>query len=108
MSTTTAGILLVAALAAVLVAAYRPFGDYLYRVVTGTRHSRVERGIYRLIGVDAQAEQSWGTYARSVLAFSLLSSSSSTPSCGCRTGSGSRSASTRYRTTSPGTPRSAS
>ncbi|AVT28542.1 potassium-transporting ATPase subunit KdpA [Plantactinospora sp. BC1] len=73
MSTTTAGIILVAALAVVLVAVHRPFGDHLYRVVAGSRHSRVERGIYRLIGVDAKAEQSWGTYARSVLAFSLLS-----------------------------------
>ncbi|MEO3927211.1 potassium-transporting ATPase subunit KdpA [Micromonosporaceae bacterium B7E4] len=73
MSTTTAGIMLVASLAVVLVAVYQPFGDYLYRVVSGSRHSRVERGIYRLIGVDAHAEQSWGTYARSVLAFSLLS-----------------------------------
>ncbi|MGI5150506.1 potassium-transporting ATPase subunit KdpA [Plantactinospora sp. CA-294935] len=73
MSTTTAGILLLASLAVVLVAVHKPFGDYLYRVVSGTRHSRVERGIYRLIGVDAKAEQSWGTYARSVLAFSLLS-----------------------------------
>ncbi|GIG87351.1 potassium-transporting ATPase subunit KdpA [Plantactinospora endophytica] len=73
MSTTTAGILFLASLAVVLVAVYKPFGDYLYRVVSGTRHSRVERGIYRLIGVDAKAEQSWGTYARGVLAFSLLS-----------------------------------
>ncbi|GAA3761552.1 potassium-transporting ATPase subunit KdpA [Plantactinospora mayteni] len=73
MSTTTAGIILVASLAVVLTAVYKPFGDYLYRVVAGTRHSRVERGIYRLIGVDAKAEQSWGTYARSVLAFSLIS-----------------------------------
>ncbi|MGX7673345.1 potassium-transporting ATPase subunit KdpA [Plantactinospora sp. DSM 117369] len=73
MSTTTAGIILLVSLAVVLVALYKPFGDYLYRVVSGTRHSRLERGIYRLIGVDAKAEQSWGTYARSVLAFSLVS-----------------------------------
>ncbi|MEN3615090.1 potassium-transporting ATPase subunit KdpA [Plantactinospora sp. ZYX-F-223] len=73
MSTTTAGIILLVSLAVVLVALHKPFGDYLYRVVSGTRHSRLERGIYRLIGVDAKAEQSWGTYARSVLAFSLVS-----------------------------------
>ncbi|MDG4787349.1 potassium-transporting ATPase subunit KdpA [Micromonospora sp. WMMD1102] len=73
MSTTTAGIILVASLALALVAVYKPFGDHLYRVVSGTRHSRIERGIYRLIGVDAKAEQSWATYARSVLAFSLVS-----------------------------------
>ena len=38
-----------------------------------TRHSRVERVIYRLIGVDPDGEQSWGVYARSVLAFSAVS-----------------------------------
>jgi K+-transporting ATPase ATPase A chain len=73
MSTTTAGVIFIVVLAAALVAAYRPFGDYMYRVVNGTKHSRVERGIYRLIGVDAKAEQSWAVYARSMLAFSLIS-----------------------------------
>ncbi|MFC6016982.1 potassium-transporting ATPase subunit KdpA [Plantactinospora solaniradicis] len=73
MSTTTAGIILIATLVVALVAVYKPFGNYMYRVVSGDRHSRVERVIFRLIGVDARAEQSWGTYARSVLAFSLLS-----------------------------------
>ncbi|WP_329110414.1 potassium-transporting ATPase subunit KdpA [Micromonospora sp. NBC_01699] len=73
MSTTTAGVIFIVVLAAALVAAYRPFGDYMYNVVAGTRHSRVERGIYRLIGVDRRGEQSWGVYARSVLAFSLIS-----------------------------------
>ncbi|MFY1692499.1 potassium-transporting ATPase subunit KdpA [Plantactinospora sp. WMMB782] len=73
MGTTTAGVILVASLAVALVAVYKPFGDHLHRVVSGNRHFRIERGIYRLIGVDAKAEQSWGTYARSVLAFSLVS-----------------------------------
>jgi K+-transporting ATPase ATPase A chain len=73
MSTTTAGVIFILVLVAALVAAYRPFGDYMYRVVSGTRHSRVERGIYRLVGVNAEAEQSWGMYARSVLAFSAIS-----------------------------------
>ena len=45
----------------------------MYRVVAGTRHSRVERGIYRLVGVNPDAEQTWGVYARSVLAFSAVS-----------------------------------
>ncbi|MEE6259809.1 potassium-transporting ATPase subunit KdpA [Plantactinospora sonchi] len=73
MSTTTAGVIFLVSLAVVLAAVHRPVGDYMFRVVSGRRHSRVERGIYRLVGVDAEAEQSWGTYARSVLAFSLLS-----------------------------------
>ncbi|MBL7253076.1 potassium-transporting ATPase subunit KdpA [Paractinoplanes lichenicola] len=56
-----------------LVAVYRPFGDYLHRVVTGTRHNVVERGVYRVVGVEPGTEQSWGVYARSVLAFSAVS-----------------------------------
>ena len=68
-----AGWIFVITLAVALIAVYRPFGDYMYRVVSGTRHARVERGIYRLVGVDPQAEQSWGVYARSVLAFSAVS-----------------------------------
>ena len=73
MSTTAAGVLFVVSLIAALAVAYRPVGDYLYRVVTPTGHSRVERGIYRLVGVDANGEQTWGVYARSVLAFSAVS-----------------------------------
>jgi K+-transporting ATPase ATPase A chain len=73
MSPTAAGVLMLIVLAAALVAAYMPFGDYLYRVVTGTTHSRVERGVYRAVGVDPAAEQTWGVYARSVLAFSAVS-----------------------------------
>src|SRR3954451_22406322 len=33
----------------------------------------VERLIYRMCGVDAESEQRWTTYARSLLAFSLAS-----------------------------------
>ena len=73
MSTTTAGILFLAALIVALVAVHVPLGDYMYRVYSSDKHSRVERVIYRLIGADPKSEQSWGTYARSVLAFSAIS-----------------------------------
>jgi K+-transporting ATPase ATPase A chain len=68
-----AGWLFVLTLTAALMAVYRPFGDYVYRMVSGRRHNAVERGVYRLVGVDADAEQSWGVYARGVLAFSAVS-----------------------------------
>ncbi len=68
-----AGWLFVITLVLALVAVYRPFGDYMYRVVSGHRNNRVERGVYRLVGVDPGAEQTWGVYARSVLAFSAVS-----------------------------------
>jgi K+-transporting ATPase ATPase A chain len=73
MSGTTASILMIIVLTVALVAVYRPFGDYLFRVVSGTKHSRIEHGIYRLVGVNPTAEQTWGVYARSVLAFSAVS-----------------------------------
>ena len=73
MSTTTAGILFLAALIVALAAVHVPLGDYMYRVYSSEKHSRGERVIYRLIGADPKSEQSWGTYARSVLAFSAIS-----------------------------------
>ena len=68
-----AGWIFAGTLALAVAAAYRPFGDYLHRVVTGTRSSVVERGVYRLVGVNPAAEQTWGVYARSALAFSAVS-----------------------------------
>jgi K+-transporting ATPase ATPase A chain len=56
-----------------LAVVYRPLGDYMYRVYSGTKHSRAERVLYRLIGAKPETEQTWGAYARSVLAFSLVS-----------------------------------
>lgn len=58
---------------AVLAALYRPLGDSMARAYTSARDLRVERGLYRVLGVDARSEQSWRSYVRSVLAFSLVS-----------------------------------
>jgi len=66
------GILQAATLIVALVLLYRPLGDGIARVYTSTRDLRVERGVYRLIGVDSASEQTWRAYARSVLAFSLV------------------------------------
>ncbi|MEW2354771.1 potassium-transporting ATPase subunit KdpA [Spirillospora sp. NPDC029432] len=71
MSTTVAGILFIGSLALAVAVAYRPLGDYMYRVYSGTSHTRVERAVYRLIGARPENEQTWGAYARSVLAFSV-------------------------------------
>ncbi|MEU8240305.1 potassium-transporting ATPase subunit KdpA [Actinoplanes missouriensis] len=68
-----AGWIFVLSLVAAIVAVYRPFGDYMYRVVSGTRHTVVERVVFRTVGVDPAAGQTWGVYARSVLAFSAVS-----------------------------------
>ncbi|SEQ13615.1 K+-transporting ATPase ATPase A chain [Microlunatus flavus] len=73
MSTPLAGTTLVAALVLLLVLVHRPLGAHLHRVATSERDLGVERFVYRLVGVDARAEQSWAAYARSVLAFSAVS-----------------------------------
>ncbi|WP_063000287.1 potassium-transporting ATPase subunit KdpA [Nocardia mikamii] len=73
MSTTTAGVVFVATLIIALAAVHIPLGDYMYRVYSGTKHSPAERIVYRAIGVQPGVEQTWGVYARSVLAFSAMS-----------------------------------
>jgi K+-transporting ATPase ATPase A chain len=70
MSAATAGWLQLGLLVAALAAAHRPMGDYLAKVFTTTKHWRAERLVYRAVGVDADSEQRWPTYLRSVLAFS--------------------------------------
>ncbi|MDQ1576783.1 MAG: potassium-transporting ATPase potassium-binding subunit [Microbacteriaceae bacterium] len=51
---------------------YRPLGDYMARVYTTRKNLKVERGIYRLIGVNPDSDQTWPVYLRSVLAFSAV------------------------------------
>ncbi len=62
-----------AVLVVALVLVHVPFGDYMYRVYASEKDLYAERVLYRLIGVDPRSEQTWGAYARSVLAFSSIS-----------------------------------
>ena len=73
MSGTAAGVIFLALLILALAAVHVPLGDYMYRVYSAQKHSRAEKFIYRLIGADPESEQTWKTYARSVLAFSAVS-----------------------------------
>ena len=73
MSPTVAGIAFLLSLIVALAAVHVPLGDYMFRVYTSEKHSRVERLIYKAIGADPEAEQNWGAYARSALAFSAVS-----------------------------------
>ncbi|MDY0947043.1 potassium-transporting ATPase subunit KdpA [Frigoribacterium sp. CFBP9039] len=66
------GILQILTVVVVLVVVYRPLGDHMARLFTTAKDSRVERGFYRLIGVDSASEQTWPAYLRGVLAFSLI------------------------------------
>ncbi|RCK69624.1 potassium-transporting ATPase subunit KdpA [Desertihabitans brevis] len=56
-----------------LVLVHRPLGDHIARSLTSERHLAGERVLYRLGGIDPAADQRWTVYARSVLAFSLVS-----------------------------------
>lgn len=73
MSTTAAGILFLASLVVALVAVHVPLGDYMFRVYASEKDLRAERAVYRVIGADPRSPQTWGSYARSVLAFSAVS-----------------------------------
>jgi K+-transporting ATPase ATPase A chain len=61
-----------ATLAIILAVIYRPLGDYIAFTFTSGKDLRAERGLYRIVGVDPTGEQTWGSYLRGVLAFSLI------------------------------------
>ena len=67
-----AGLLQVLLVVAALAACWRPIGNLVARAVSSPRDTRVERGLYRAMGVDPAADQRWPTYAGSALAFSLV------------------------------------
>src|SRR5262249_61411753 len=72
------GWLQIAVFAAALLACVPLLGGYMARVYTGERVmldrvlGPVERGIYRLIGVDPARGQDWKAYAKSVIWVSLI------------------------------------
>jgi len=67
-----AGILQIATVVLILALLYRPLGDVIARIYTAGKDWRVERGLYRLVGVDPRSEQTWQAYLRGVLAFSAV------------------------------------
>ncbi|MGY5034174.1 potassium-transporting ATPase subunit KdpA [Streptomyces sp. 900116325] len=73
MNDTLAGWLQVLALVVALGLSFRPLGGYMARVLTTDHHWAAERLIYRAGGVNADADQKWSVYLRSILAFSAVS-----------------------------------
>ncbi|MBN8871596.1 MAG: potassium-transporting ATPase subunit KdpA [Rhodospirillales bacterium] len=71
------GWLQIALYLALLLLITRPLGGYMHRVFAGERTllspvlRPVERGLYRLSGIDEAAEQHWTVYAVAMLAFTL-------------------------------------
>src|SRR6516164_2642601 len=72
MNSTAAGWLQFLLLFAALAACYVPLGNYIAYIYTTKNHLRVERGIYRLCGIDPEADMRWTVYVRSILAFSVV------------------------------------
>lgn len=62
----------VATLVVVLGLLHRPVGDHLARTYTSEHDWRVERAVYRVLGVDPRQGQTWQAYLRAVLALSLV------------------------------------
>ncbi|MEV5070406.1 potassium-transporting ATPase subunit KdpA [Microbacterium sp. LMI12-1-1.1] len=71
-ATVWTGILQIATVFLILALLYRPLGDGIARIYTADKNWRVERGAYRLMGVDPGSEQTWQAYVRGVLAFSAV------------------------------------
>ena len=69
----TAAWLQVAAIIAIVVILHVPLGNYMARVYTATGDWRVERAIYRIVGVQPDDRQRWTKYLSSLLAFSAVS-----------------------------------
>ena len=74
---TTSGWIQILLYCAMIVALIRPLGGYMTRVFAGERTllspvlAPVERGLYRLAGIDPKVEQHWLTYAVAMLLFNL-------------------------------------
>jgi K+-transporting ATPase ATPase A chain len=72
------GWLQIALFALAIFAITRPMGLLMFKILEGERHplarvlGPVERGIYRLCGIDPRRQQEWPEYAFSLLAFSIL------------------------------------
>ena len=73
MSSAGAAWLQLALLVAALAVCYVPIGNYMAHIFTSSKDWRLERGLYKIIGVDPKADQKWSVYLRSMLAFSLIS-----------------------------------
>ena len=75
---TLTGWLQIAVMFLIVLALTKPLGAYMVRIFNGERTlltpilAPVERGIYRISGVDPEREQSWVGYTIAVLVFSVV------------------------------------
>jgi potassium-transporting ATPase potassium-binding subunit len=69
---TSESLLLLALMLAVTLVCVKPLGLYIASVMEGKPRAGIERGIYRLCGVDPGAEMGWKQYAVALLVFNTL------------------------------------
>src|SRR5512135_1983388 len=71
----TSGWLLIVVYSVLLLALTKPLGVYMARVYDGSIKwlGPLERGIYRVCGIDPAEDQHWTTYAAALLVFSAVS-----------------------------------
>ena len=72
---TTSGWLLILVYSALLLAVTKPLGVYMVRVYDGSFKwlAPLERGIYRVCGIDPNEDQHWTRYTGALLVFSAIS-----------------------------------
>ena len=68
---TIAGWGLILAFIGILVVLTKPAGLWLHRIYAAEQSGAIERGFYRIAGVDPAHEQNWLGYAASVMAFNI-------------------------------------
>ena len=71
MGVAASGAMTLAAVVVLLAALYAPLGGWMARVYTAEKDWRVERVVYRLVGVDPESEQHWRSYILSVLVLGI-------------------------------------
>jgi potassium-transporting ATPase potassium-binding subunit len=73
MGSAAAGWLQAGLLVAALAACYVPLGNYIAHIFTTDKDWKIERAVYKMTGIDRNADQKWSVYVRSILAFSFVS-----------------------------------
>ncbi|MDK7749597.1 potassium-transporting ATPase subunit KdpA [Brevibacterium sp. UMB10442] len=58
---------------ALLAVVHVPMGNYMAHTFTSAKHLKIERFIYRLAGVNPEAQHTWKMYLRNILVLSALS-----------------------------------
>ena len=58
---------------ALLAVVHVPMGNYMAHTFTSAKHLKIERFMYRLAGVNPEAQHTWKMYLRNILVLSALS-----------------------------------